>query len=229
MPAAASVLPDWLRRFPALASLSPEAAATLSASARVVAVPHDTRLFSPGDQPTQYLLALSGSIRVQKASDTGREIVLYRVSPGESCVLTTACLIGREAYEAEAIAESDVEAVIVPGAVFDDLVARDDAFRRFVFSSFSSRITDLLRLIDEVAFARIDTRLAHKLDELADAQGAIAMTQQQMAAELGTAREVVSRQLQEFQRQGWIALARGSILLTGPGREALKRYGRGEN
>lgn len=204
---------SWLARFPDLTGLDASAQRQLAGGCRLVRVPSGTRIFAAGDQPHAYILALSGTVRVQKASESGREIVLYRVSPGETCVLTTACLIGREPYEAEAIAESDVEAALVSQAAFEQLLAADDAFRRFVFTSFSGRITDLLRLIDQVAFARMDVRLAQKLLELANASGTIAMTQQQLAAELGTAREVVSRQLHELQREGAITVSRGTIAI----------------
>jgi CRP/FNR family transcriptional regulator len=214
----------WLSHFPALAALTAHSLSELTKAARVIHARAGSRLFAPGQLPTAYLLALSGSIRVQKTSETGREMVLYRVGAGESCVLTTACLIGEEVYEAEAIAETDIEAIALPRAAFDALVAEDAAFRRFVFTSFGVRMTELLRLIDDVAFARIDTRLAHKLVELSAPGGTITMTQQQLAAELGSAREVVSRQLQEFQRHGWIGLARGTITIRDPA--ALKGYAR---
>lgn len=213
---------DWLTRFPALSALTSASRHQLLGSSQVLRVPEGRRIFEPGDNPTHYLLALEGSVRVQKTSGSGREIVLYRVSPGESCVLTTACLIGAEAYEAEAIAECAVEAVGIPRKTFEDLVGHDGAFRRFVFSGFSTRMIDLLRLIDEVAFERIDTRLANKLIELAGPDGQLSMTQAQLAAELGSAREVISRQLQEFQRHGWLVLARGTISITD--RSALARY-----
>lgn len=216
--------PSWTAQFPGLAALEPETAASLLEHARVVRAPAGAHIFTPGQSPSNYLLLISGSVRVQKASESGREIVLYRVGSGESCVLTTACLVGHEEYQAEGIAETDVEAAALPRADFDSLVARSQAFRQFVFTSFGSRVTSLLRLIDEVAFARVDIRLALKLIELARDGGTIAMTQQQLAAELGTAREVISRQLQEFQRQGWIALARGSIEIIKP--DALRNFAR---
>ena len=159
-------------------------------------------------------------MRVQQVSETGREIVLYRVSAGESCALTTACLMGYEDYLAEAIAETDVRAVAIPRASFDDLIARSPEFRRFVFTAFSTRVTNLFRIIDEIAFSRMDIRLGHKLVELAHGGESIAVTQQQLAGELGSAREVVSRILSEFQRRGWIAQARGSIAIVD--RTALK-------
>jgi CRP/FNR family transcriptional regulator len=107
-----------------------------------------------------------------------------------------------------------VQAVAVPRAVFDDLVAQSKSFRDFVFAAFSKRITDLFLMIDEVAFQRIDVRLAHKLTQLADADGKVATTHQKLSVELGTAREVVSRQLQEFQRRGWIEQARGAVVIV---------------
>ena len=153
-------------------------------------------------------------MRVQQVSESGREIVLYRVAAGDSCPLTTACLLGYEDYLAEAIAETDIRAVAISRAAFDEFIASSAEFRRFVFMAFSRRITDLFRIIDEVAFSHMDIRSAHKLVELAKGSQTVAATQQQLAAELGTAREVVARILSEFQRRGWLTLARGSITLT---------------
>ena len=127
--------------------------------------------------------------------------------------------MGYEEYQAEGIAETDVEAVAVPRSTFDDLIARSAEFRRFVFTAFSVRITNLLKVIDEVAFSRIDIRLAQKLLDLSDAEGRVALTHQQLASELGTAREVISRQLHEFQRRKWISATRGetsSFVAQGP-------------
>jgi CRP/FNR family transcriptional regulator, anaerobic regulatory protein len=129
-------------------------------------------------------------------------------------VLTTACLLAYEDYSAEGIAESAVSAVAIPRAVFDDLVSNSVEFRTFVFTAYSKRITDLFLVIEEIAFRRMDIRLAQRLLELGGAEGVIHATHQQMAAELGTAREVVSRQLSEFQRREWVAQARGEIRIA---------------
>jgi CRP/FNR family transcriptional regulator len=208
---------DWLALFPDLAGLSPRDRADLLARSAVTALPAGTTLFGPGQAPRNYLLLLSGSIRVQQVAETGREIVLYRVVAGQSCALTTACLLSYEDYLAEGIAETDIRAVIVPRPVFDDLIARSAEFRRFVFRAFSTRVTDLCRIIEEVAFSRLDIRLAQKLLTLADTEGTVRATQQQMAAELGTAREVVNRLVAEFQRRGWIEAARGAIRIADGG------------
>ncbi len=207
---------NWTSNFPGLQKLPPEIVDHLVGASRVVHLPMGTRIFGPGQAPDAFILLIRGTVRVQQVSDTGREIVLYRVSAGESCALTTACLLGYEDYQAEAIAETNVEAVAIPRATFDDLIARSTDFRRFVFTAFSHRVTDLFRVIEEVAFSRVDVRLAQRLLERANPQGHIDLTHQQLAAELGTAREVISRQLNEFQRRGWISTSRGAIDIARP-------------
>lgn len=204
---------NWIENFEGLRRLEAPVRNLLVERSSVVAVPKDTVIFGPGKAPENLLLLISGTVRVQQLSESGREIVLYRVHAGESCVLTTACLLAYEDYSAEGIAETDVQAAAIPRQVFDDLVAQFATFRRFVFSAYSKRITDLFFVIEEIAFQRMDIRLAQKLLELGSKTGVVKATHQQMAAELGTAREVVSRQLQEFQRRGWVAQSRGAIEL----------------
>ena len=204
----------WLDRFAGLARLEPAIKAQLLARSAVVTAPAGTVIFGPGKSPENMLFLLAGTVRVQQVSDTGHEIVLYRIEAGESCVLTTACLLAYDDYAATGIAETDVRAASVPRDVFDDLVAQSKSFRNFVFAAFSKRITDLFLMIDEVAFQRIDVRLADKLLKLSHGDDRIATTHQKLAVELGTAREVVSRQLQEFQRRGWIAQARGAVMIA---------------
>lgn len=203
----------WIERFAGLSRLKPEIKDMLLSRSKLISVPRDSIIFGPGKSPENMLFLLDGTVRVQQVSDTGREIVLYRIHAGESCVLTTACLLAFDDYTAEGIAETDVQAAAVPRAVFDDLVAQSKSFRSFVFAAFSKRITDLFLMVDEVAFQRIDVRLAHKLLELADGAESITTTHQKLSVELGTAREVISRQLQEFQRRGWIAQSRGTVTL----------------
>jgi CRP/FNR family transcriptional regulator len=212
---------SWTARFPGLDAIEPEVRRGLESAGRVIRLPKGSRIFGPGQTPQNYVLLLDGDIRVSQVSDNGREIVLYRVQPGESCALTTSCLLGNEDYNAEAVTETDVEAVAIPRSTFDDMIARSAAFRRFVFAAFSQRMSDIFKLVDEVAFQRIDVRLAHKLLELASDRSELTMTHQQLAMELGTAREVISRQLHELQRRGWIAAQRGSIKLLD--RPALQR------
>ena len=201
----------WIERFPDFKDLPDGQRQRLESDSRLVSLPEGARIFGPGHAPSHFLLLLEGSIRVQQVSENGREIVLYRVAAGESCALTTACLLGDEDYGAEGIAETAIEAVAVPRAAFDDLIAQSSLFRRFVFKAFSERIAGLFRIIDEIAFSRIDIRLAQKLLQLLNAHGDVEATHQQLATELGTAREVISRQLHEFQRRGWLKSGRGII------------------
>jgi CRP/FNR family transcriptional regulator, anaerobic regulatory protein len=216
--------PEWLDRFPGLASLPAPVRDVLVRHSTTATVPAGTVIFGPGKAAENLLLLIEGSVRVQQTSEGGREVVLYRIGAGESCVLTTACLLGYEGYAAEGTAETDIRAVMVPRAAFEDLVARSPDFRRFVFATFSRRITDLFRVIEEIAFRRIDLRLAARLVALAAPDGTVVATHLSLATELGTAREVVSRQLQEFQRRGWVELARGTVRLLDP--EALRRLAR---
>lgn len=202
---------DWIMLFPGLSRLPQNIRDYLHAQSKVIDIPADTVIFGPGKPPEQLLLLLSGTVRVQKTSEEGREIVLYRVHAGESCVLTTACLMAYEDYSAEGTAETGLSAVAIPREVFDRMVADSSEFRQFVFTAYSRRMTDLFSVIEEIAFRRLDIRLAQKLIELEASQGTIQATHQKLAVELGTAREVISRQLSEFQRRGWIELGRGVI------------------
>jgi CRP/FNR family transcriptional regulator len=202
---------DWTTRFAGLSQLESSVKDALLRESVVVTVPEGTVIFGPGKSPDSLLLLLDGRVRVQQVSETGREIVLYRVEAGQSCVLTTACLLAYEDYSAEGIAETDIRAAAIPRRVFDDLISRSVAFRNFIFTAYSRRITDLFLVIEEIAFQRLDIRLADKLIELARGTGQVRATHQQLAAELGTAREVISRQLGEFQRRGWVRQTRGVI------------------
>ena len=212
---------NWIDRFEGLRQLPADIRAQLVGRSAIIRAEAGAKIFGPGRSPDNLLLLLDGTVRVFQTSESGREIVLYRVEAGQSCVLTTACMLAHEDYSAEGIAETAVEAVAIPRAVFDDLVARAPVFRQFVFMAYSKRITDLFRVIDEVAFGRIDMRLAGRLLALARGSSEIGATHQQIATELGTVREVVSRQLNEFQRRGWVEIGRGLIRLTD--RDALAR------
>ena len=206
---------NWIEHFPGLARLEEGLREALATRSRIVHLPAGSRIFGPGQAPENFLLLIEGTLRVQQVSGSGREIVLYRVAAGESCALTTAYLMSYEDYLAEAIAETDIRAVAVPRATFDDIIARSPEFRRFVFTAFSMRVTDLFQLIEDVVFARLDIRLAERIIALAGTGDQVSVTQQQLASELGTAREVVSRLLNEFQRRGWLTIHRGGLVLTG--------------
>jgi CRP/FNR family transcriptional regulator len=208
---------NWIKRFDGLSRLEPAVQEELLRKCTIVSVPAGTVIFGPGKSPENLLLLLEGRVRVQQVSEAGREIVLYRVEAGQSCVMTTACMLAHEDYSAEGIAETDISAVAIPRTVFDELVAQSAAFRNFMFNAYGRRITELFQIIEDIAFQRVDIRLAQKLLELARGSEQVKATHQQLAAELGTAREVVSRQLGEFQRRGWVRQTRGLIELADRG------------
>ncbi|MBW4706283.1 Crp/Fnr family transcriptional regulator [Roseobacter sp. YSTF-M11] len=209
-------LPSWRASFPGLAGISEQVSRLLDRKAHTTKLRQGTVIFGPGSPAENLLLLVSGTVRVQQLSEAGREIVLYRVHSGESCVLTTACLLAFEDYSAEGIAETDVEAVLIPRDDFDELMSLSKEFRAFVFEAYSKRITDLFLVIEEIAFKRMDIRVAQKLLALMGDDKTLHLTHQKFAIELGTAREVVSRQLKEFERRGWLNLSRGTIELTDP-------------
>ncbi|MBV1786587.1 Crp/Fnr family transcriptional regulator [Marinobacterium sp. D7] len=210
---------NWLDHFPALQTIKTSGWQQACDQARVVELPAEKPVFQTGDSCRQFLLVLEGSVRVQKLSDSGREILLYRVEAGQSCILTTACLLGSKHYQAEAFTESTVKAVVIPSAAFRRAMDDSAALREFVFAGYGQRLTELLMLIEAIAFGRLDCRLAAYL--LNQGPGPLKTTHQQIARELGTAREVVSRTLKEFERRGWLRLSRASIELLEP--EQLNR------
>jgi len=208
---------NWVSLFPALSQLEAETVKHLARTSQIVDLPAGQQVFHTGDACQNFLLVLNGVVRVQMTSETGREIVLYRVDAGETCVLTTACLLGHDPYSAEGITETPVRAVAVPARVFQDLMGRSTALRDFVFQSYGTRLANLMVLVEEVAFGRLDIRLAKFLCENSDAHNHLTLTHQKLAVELGSAREVISRQLKEFERRGLLSLSRGQITILQPG------------
>lgn len=210
-----------LAAFPRLAGLEPEARALLARLAQPIAAPAGTVLFRPGEVCARFVMLRRGAVRVQMLSDTGHEIVLYRVRAGETCVLTTSCLIAHEAYSAEGVAEGEVEALLLPVDGFEQLMAISAVFRGFVLAAFGERMAELMHRLDEVAFRSIDARLAMRLLDAAPAGEGVETTHQALAIELGTAREVVSRRLKQLERRGLVALGRGTVEIRD--RAALRR------
>ncbi|MDQ2103003.1 Crp/Fnr family transcriptional regulator [Azospirillum isscasi] len=206
----------WTGAFPALSALESGALAVLRDRGARMTVPRGTVLFRIGSLCRNFLMLLDGTVRVQMTSESGREIVLYRVGQGETCILTTACLMTRADYSAEGVAESDLDAIALEAGAFHELLACSAVFRDFVFASFGTRLQGMMLLVEEVAFGRIDLRLARFLVEHRDARGGLDTTHQTLAVELGTAREVVSRQLKEFERRGLVELSRGRVAVRDP-------------
>jgi CRP/FNR family transcriptional regulator len=203
---------SWLEGFAPFAALDPSTRMAL-ASLQPVQVGKGKQLFAPGAPCAGFVLVLEGKVRVGVTAENGRRLALYRVAPGETCVQTTLCLLGGLDYSAEGEAESDLRLIIVPPALFLRLIRESPVFSRYVFERFGARLAEMTRLIETIAFLRVDARLAASLLARAGASGALAATHQELAEDIGAAREVVSRQLALFQRDGFLRLGRGHIEL----------------
>jgi len=205
--------------YPALHSLTEEEIAGLCAPASVVDVPVETELFSEHQPCGGFPLLISGAIKVVKSTPAGREILLYRVEPGGSCIISSTCLLGHSPYNARGVTQTAVRLATLPGKLFDRLIARNPDFRDFVFNLLAERVAELMQLVEEVAFHRLDQRLA-KL--LLNRDAPILTTHQALADELGSVREIVSRLLKNFSEQGLVALRREQIEVLD--RDALQRH-----
>lgn len=207
-----------------LPQLDGAARALIASRARLVSLKSGQTVFSPGDACNNYFIVAAGSVRVTVTTTGGREIVLYRVGPGESCVLTTACLMSDAAYDADARTESDVDAIMLPRTALEELLAVSPPFRKFVFSAYGERLHGLIALVQEIAVRQVDKRLARYIVSHA-ADAVLDVTHQALASELGTAREVITRLLNHFAEKGWLTLERGRILVKQAA--ALERYADG--
>ena len=197
-----------LQHYPIFQTLPAAQLADVQASATSMQLPAGTVVFDE-NQPCQgFPLLLSGNIRVIKAAANGRELQLYRIDPGESCILTSSCLLGHASYHARGVVERDVEMVVLPPAVFKILLSVHEPFRDYIFGLFSERLTDLMQLVSAVAFQKLDQRLAALL---VAKPSPIRTTHQALADELGSVREIVSRLLKNFAEQGWVQVGREQI------------------
>lgn len=168
-----------------------------------------------GNQCSHLALVLSGTARVYKLGESGKEITLYRVEGGESCVLTLSCIVTGKLFPAFAISETDVEAIIIPTSKVRSWMEQQPVWRDYAWSLIASRLADVISLVEEITFKRMDERLADYLQQQRQQHGdQLQITHQQIAADLGTSREVISRLLKDLQQQGALSLGRGQIILT---------------
>jgi CRP/FNR family transcriptional regulator, anaerobic regulatory protein len=168
-------------------------------------------IFVEGDAVQAIALMLSGNVRVYKIGENGREITLYRFGLGESCILTANAILNQQTFPAVALVESEAEAIMIPAETFRDWIRRYDEWRAFLFDLLSQRLASTMALVDEVVFHRMDARISALLLRRADRGSILQITHQEIAAELGTSREVVSRILEGFDSAGLISSSRGQI------------------
>ena len=193
--------------YPALATLS-DTLATLP----LLDVPAGTTLFREHDPCAGFPLLLQGEVRVSRSTAQGRALELYRVVPGELCLVSSSALFAQSALSAHGVTTRDTRLALLPPAAFRTALA-DTTFRDFVLGLFAERMADLTALIEAVAFRRLDQRLAAAL---LGHGNPVKTTHQALADELGTVREIVTRLLHRFEREGWLTLSRESIHLHDP-------------
>lgn len=198
--------------YPVYAALGDAARARLLAHGRLIQLPAQTPVFNEAERCQGFPFVLEGSIRVIKTAPNGRQLPLYRVLPGETCIISSGCLLGQAPYNARGITANPCTLLLLPEADFQALLA-EAPFRAFVFELFSERLAELMQLVEEVAFHKLDQRLAALL--LGHGQH-LHTTHQQLADELGSVREIVSRLLKGFAEQGLVALGREQIEILDP-------------
>jgi CRP/FNR family transcriptional regulator len=184
----------------------------LIAVSRQQSVPAGSQIYHEGDACSGIAFVSAGTIRVYKIGQTGREITLYEIGPGETCILNASCILAGQTYPAHAAAVEDTELLLVPAAEFRRMVASHEMMREFVFSLLSRRLSGVMELVEEVAFGRMDERLGDYLIERS-ADGRLETTHQRIANDLGTSREVVSRLLKDLERAGKVRLSRNEIMV----------------
>ncbi len=183
----------------------------LRREAEFAKIPAGQDVFVEGDRVDTIALLLSGVVRVYKIGETGREITLYRFGFGQSCILTANAILNQRSFPAIATVEEDAEAVIIPAPVFRSWVDRYPLWRGFVFELLSERLATVMAVVEEVVFRRMDGRVAALLVKQANARNPVRITHQEIAAELGSSREVISRILEDFSKDGLIEAGRGTI------------------
>ena len=187
-------------------------------------LPENQTLFNLGDECSHYVIVQTGMVRVELLSTMGQHLLLYRIQEGQSCIMTTSCLMGNSRYFAQAISETPVELILIPQAIFHTNLKETLTFREFVFNNFSERLAVMLDRTADLAICSVDQRLSavllahinpHNKDHL------ISLTHEQLAIEIGSAREVVSRRLSQFEKIGLVEKQRGFIRIIDPEKLSL--------
>jgi CRP/FNR family transcriptional regulator len=205
--------PKLLECFPVFAGLKADALDSALAQASLVRAPQGTILFDAKQPCRGFPLLLEGTVRVSKTAANGREILLYHVDPGQACVLSGGCLLGHADYTATAVAECDVMLITLAPEAFHKLLLSYEPFRRFVFGMYGDRLAEVMELVEEVAFSRLDVRLAQLLIHRGPV---VETTHQKLAVDLGSVREIISRLLRSFESRGWVRLEREKITVLDP-------------
>jgi CRP/FNR family transcriptional regulator len=182
-----------------------------------------TTILREGQVCSNVPFVIEGAIRVFKTAESGREITLYRIEAGQSCILSTGCGRGLAFFPATVMTERATSAAFMPNDMVRKLFAEGASFRDFVLEQYSSRMAEVMELVEEIAFRRVDERLAQWLQNQCSAtpSGLVVATHQELADHVGTSREVVSRVLKDWEQRKALEISRGSLKLL-PGFEKLR-------
>ncbi|WP_186731286.1 Crp/Fnr family transcriptional regulator [Rummeliibacillus suwonensis] len=176
------------------------------------AIPKDTVIFNEGDECGTVAFLLSGSIRISKIGKNGREIVLYRLGSGDSCILTISSVLANISYPATAVIEEDAEVILLSIQQFKELMTINPEFQQYIYKLLAARLLEVMTLVDEIVFHKMDERLIeYLLRHSKNDEDIIQITHEELASQLGSVREVISRLLKGFERDGLIQLSRGKV------------------
>jgi CRP/FNR family transcriptional regulator, anaerobic regulatory protein len=175
-------------------------------------IPKNQFITMEGDSCQFFSFVLSGIIKVYKTAENGREITLYRLKKGQSCILTASCILSHKKFPAISYSEEPVEVISIPSPLFLEWISKHDFWRNYVFNLLSERLTAIISVVEEIVFRNVDVRLAQYLIKLSSGSEEIINTTHQMiAGDIGTSREVVSRLLKDFEDERILILSRGSL------------------
>lgn len=198
---------------PLLREAGPGFRAEFFRAASLAHLPRGAVIAMEGDTCARLALLIAGRVRVYKTAATGKEITLYHIGEGDSCVLTASCIMSHTPFPAIAETQTDVDAVLIPEAQTRAWMT-EPAWCAFIFGLVSKRLADVIAVLEDVAFQRMDARIAAYVARLAGASPVLSITHHEIAAELGTSREVVSRILKEFESRGLVKVGRGELRVT---------------
>lgn len=185
----------------------------LAVNSNISQLSSGSRLFASGDIAEYFVIVTSGQVKVQLSSRSGRDVILFRLSPGQCCALTTSCLLSNSPYYAEAIAETDLEILLINSSAFNEMLQSSPLLMQRLLGDLASRIAGLTSLVDRQVNRDLNFELEEFLSDNADSQGELRISHREIAQELGTAREVISRKLKELEKNGTVKLERGKIIM----------------
>lgn len=210
-------------RFPFVGALAPDDRARLSRAVQFPVLAPGAIAYELEAPCPNYLLCIEGRTRIFRTSDSGREMLLYNVEDGGTCVLTTQCLLSHTNFPAESVAERRTELAAIPASSFYVFMAEMPAFRDFVLNDYTKLLGSMFSFVDALAFQTVEQRLARRLLVDAGTADIVGKTHQQLASDIGSVREIVSRQLGHWEKKGWIAISRGQIRILDRGALATRR------